>query len=376
MKFNNILFFLVFVMFQAHSQSPLPADMKATKETARLFRNLDRIAKSGKYLFGHQDDLAYGVNWKYEKGRSDIKDVTGDYPALYGWELGGIESNQKKNLDGVPFDLMRGFIQQAYAKGGVISISWHGINPLTGKTAWDPAPNTVASILRGGEKHALFKAQLDKVATFLKSLKGAKGEYIPVLFRPYHELSGDWFWWGTKYTTAAEYKDFFRFTVDYLKNQKGIHHLLYIYNSAGTFTNATEFLEHYPGDEYIDVLSFDEYQFDDPQTSNRFIEEVNSRLKIAGEIAQEKNKIFALAETGYEAIPYKYWWTKTLSKAIGDNKIAYALVWRNHGYHTGMKKMHYYAPYRGQISTADFIKYYKQPETLFQKDINTSKIYQ
>src|ERR1700682_5728691 len=94
-----------------------------------------------------------------------------------------------------------------------------------------------------------------------------------------------------------------------------------------------------------------------------------------GEIAQERNKLFALAETGYEAIPYANWWTETLLKAIGDNKISYVLVWRNHGYNEAMKKMHYFAPYKGQVSEADFVKFYNLDRTLFEREVNEEKIY-
>ena len=88
----------------------LPTDSLATKETVSLYKNLKRLLHKG-IMFGHQDDLAYGVGWKYEPGRSDIKDVTGDYPAVYGFELGHLETDQPFNLDSVPFDKMKGFIR-------------------------------------------------------------------------------------------------------------------------------------------------------------------------------------------------------------------------------------------------------------------------
>src|SRR5258705_9854557 len=76
--------------------SELPSDKNATKETVNLYKNLKKLAGKG-FMFGHQDDLAYGVGWKYEEGRSDIKDVTGDYPAIYGWELGRLEIDAPVN---------------------------------------------------------------------------------------------------------------------------------------------------------------------------------------------------------------------------------------------------------------------------------------
>src|SRR5690349_8116418 len=107
----------------------LPADKNATKQTVALCNNLKKLAVKG-YMFGHQDDLAYGVNWHYENGRSDVKEVAGDYPAVYGWELGNLEVNEEKNLDGVPFKKMRQFIKEGYERGGVITISWHARSPF------------------------------------------------------------------------------------------------------------------------------------------------------------------------------------------------------------------------------------------------------
>lgn len=171
-----------------NAQGNLPADKKATKETIHLYQHLRQLRQKG-IMFGHQDDLAYGVGWKYQDGRSDIKDVTGDYPAVYGWELGHLELDSAVNIDSVPFDKMRHYIREGYDRGGVITISWHLHNPLTGKTAWDPAPGSVASALPGGTSHELYVKWLDKLADFFLSLKGENGEFIPVIFRPFHELN-------------------------------------------------------------------------------------------------------------------------------------------------------------------------------------------
>lgn len=93
------------------------------------------------------------------------------------------------------------------------------------------------------------------------------------------------------------------------------------------------------------------------------------------QIAKEQNKLTAFAETGYEAIPYDKWWTDTLLKAIGKYKISYVLVWRNHGWQEKENKMHYYAPYKGQTSEKDFIKFYNLNNTLFEKDAAKLNLY-
>jgi mannan endo-1,4-beta-mannosidase len=358
-------------------EAAMPSDNNATKETIALYRNLKLLAEKG-FMIGHQDALAYGVNWRYKEGASDIKEVTGDYPAVYGWDLGGMErDNSSTNLDGVPFKKMKQFIRQGYDRGGVITISWHPDSPLgNGKNAWDTTHGTVATILPGGSNHDLYKSWLDKVADFLGSLKGKNGESIPVLFRPFHELTGTWFWWCRNTCTVFEFKTLWRFSIHYLRNEKKLHHLLVVYNTAGNFNTKDEFLERYPGDDMVDMLSFDAYQYDDPQKSNWFLTSTNSMLQLIGDVAAEKNKLFAFGETGYEAIPYAEWWTQTLLPAIGNNKISYVLLWRNHGYNEWMKKMHYYAPYKGQVSADDFVKFYNLPQTFFEQEAAAAKLYQ
>ena len=349
------------------------SDKNATPETENLYQNLILLQEKG-FLFGHQDDLAYGVKWRYEEGRSDIKDVTGDYPALYGWDLGGIEHQKSNNIDGVPFKKMKNWIKEIYDRGGVSTISWHMDNPLTMKNSWDTTPGSLRSILPNGEKHQLYLSWLDQAAQFLGNLKGSDGKKIPILYRPFHELTGNWFWWCKNNASAQEFKEIWRFTIHYLRETKKLNNLIIVYNTAD-FKSKEEFLEYYPGDDVVDVLSFDKYQYTNPVTDSSFITEVQNQLKIMNEVAVEHQKPMAIAETGYEQIPYENWWTKTLTEAIGNYKISFVLLWRNHGWQEQEKKMHYYAPYKGQLSEKDFIEFYNSPKTFFQKDITQENIY-
>lgn len=355
------------------AQTDLPADKKATKETVALYRNLKKLLNEG-VMFGHQDDLAYGVGWKYEAGRSDIKDVTDDYPAVYGFELGRLEIDQPVNLDSVPFDKMKSFIREAYDRGGVITLSWHLNNPLTGRTAWDPAPGTVASVLPGGEKNALYKTWLDKVAAFMFDLKGKNGEYIPIIFRPFHELNGDWFWWGGKNCTPDELKKLYQFTESYLRDEKNIHHLLYVYNTD-KFYSKEEYMKRYPGDEWVDIIGFDIYQAYNTAKNEDFIKYGGMMLSSLDSIAAEHKKIPALTEFGYNGLKDSLWWTNTFFKTIAPYKISYALAWRNAG-QKSTTQYEFYAPYEGQLSAANFAEFYENERTLFQKDITKKKLYE
>jgi hypothetical protein len=358
------------------AQSNLPADKNATKETVNLYHNLKKTEGKG-ILIGHQDATAYGVGWKRKKNRSDIRDITGEYPAVYGWDLSFIELDKSHNIDGVRFGKIRKLVKQAYLRGGVNTFSWHCHSPFEApKGAWDTTKGTVASILPGGVNFALYKSWLDEVAQFFLSLKGEHDELIPVLFRPFHELTGSWFWWGQNECTPDELKNIWRFTEIYLRDVKQVHNLLYVYNTGSEFNNSTQFLERYPGDDFADVLSFDTYQFNDPVTDSSFLKATDAKLAILDAVGKERNKLTALAETGYEAIPYAEWWTRTLYPAIAEHNISYVLLWRNAGYNKKLKRMHYYAPYIGQVSVDDFEKFYKKDKTLFEKKAADEKLYQ
>lgn len=217
---NFILFLFVCIGMTAQAGKPVPSDPKATPEAVKLYRNMLNLQHKG-LMFGHQDALAYGTKWYGEEGRSDVKDVCGDYPAVFGWELGHLELGKPYSLDSVYFDKIRGYIKKVNKEGGINTISWHFTNLFTGGSAWDVSSNkTVASILPGGEKHELYKQYLDKLAVFMLSLKTDQGTLIPILFRPFHEHTGSWFWWGKNLCTADDYKALWRFTVTYLRDKK------------------------------------------------------------------------------------------------------------------------------------------------------------
>ena len=318
-------------------------------------------------MFGHQDDLAYGHGWVYEEGRSDVKDVCGDYPAVYGWELGHLELGDAYSLDSVHFDKIQNWIKQVYKRGGVNTISWHLRNPLTGGSSWDvSSKEVVKSILPGGEKHELFKGYLDHLADFMLALKTDNGTFIPVLFRPFHEHTGSWFWWGKDLCSVDDYKALWRFTVNYLQHEKNIHHLLYAY-STDRFTTTAEYLERYPGDDLIDMLGFDLYDRgpEYPKLLANCAEKVTS-------LAKQKGKIAAVSETGGPIAKNTQWWTQLL-KVLKPYDLSYVLVWRNphkpaeHGA---------FGPYAGSPSAPNFVEFYNDPKTFFQSDIGKLNLYE
>jgi len=341
-------------------------DENATAKTHALFMNMKNQLDKG-IMIAHQDDAAYGHDWYGKPGASDVKTVTGDYPAVTGWELGHIEIGAEYNLDSVYFTDMKRLIREVYKRGGINTISWHGDNIATGKTAWDCAQDTVVkSILPGGSNHAKFLIYLDRLAAFFHDLKDENGEPIPVIFRMYHEHTGSWFWWGAKQCTPDEYNGLYRMTVKYLRDTKQVHNLLYAFSPADVATEK-EYLLRYPGDEWVDVVGFDTYAFGTEQKDlDVYKQKMTIGLSIVTKYAAKTGKIPVMAETGMEGIKLTDYFTKVLLPIIQPYKISYVLFWRN----AFNKSTHFYVPYPGHASADDFKKFTETSGILLNKEIS------
>ena len=360
---QSLLFFLfslpLVVAAQSNGQT---ADAAATKRTRALLANLHQLA-GHKIMFGHQDDLAYGVYWRREEGRSDVQETCGAYPAVFGWDLGSrFGPGKMSNIDSVRFRDMNRWIRQAYAMGGVNTLSWHLDNLSTGGNSWDTTA-AVRDLLPGGQYHSRLTEQLDVLAELLNGLKtgGLFKHEIPVIFRPWHEHTGHWFWWGAHGCTPDEYKALYRFTVDYLRKEKGVHNVLYAY-SPDVFKDKEHYMDRYPGDAYVDILGLDYYYR--PDNIEKIKTDLPQKLVLVSELASEHGKVAAFTETGFEAIPMENWWTQMLLHQVETAKIAYVLVWRNATNHS--KPGHYYAPFPGQVSAKDFVAFSRSERMCFQ----------
>ena len=321
-----------------------PAETPKEQLTGRLLS----LAENGQIAYGHQDDLAYGHSWCVEDyttdplERSDVKAVTGKYPMVLGFELGGIELGDEKNLDGVPFGLMLKGARKHIERGGIVTFSWHPRNPVTGGDAWDvSSDHAVKAVLPGGDKYEQFQLWLERAGDFFEEL----GPEVSVIFRPWHENSGSWFWWGEKLCTAQEYRDLFRLTWEYF-NERGLDNLIWCYSPNGPFSQES-YLSRYPGDDVVDLLGADLYEFVGPDgieaSGARFTAELSATLDTLTALGQKQQKPICLSETGFEGIPDPEWWTGVLLPAIVDYPITYVLTWRNASDRPG----HFYAAWEG-----------------------------
>ncbi|HEV8514047.1 MAG TPA: glycosyl hydrolase [Cyclobacteriaceae bacterium] len=368
---KNIVASVLVICFFSTCHAQQLIDKDATKETVALYKNLFALSSKG-VMFGHQDDESYGVGWWAQPGRSDVRDIAGSYPAVHGWDLGRIELDSPTDLDSVNFENMHKWIEGVYQRGGINTISWHVNNPVSKKSAWDKTP-AVKDILPGGAQHDYFVNQLSKVADFLQACK-SNSTPIPIIFRPWHEHNGDWFWWGKRNCTEEEYVQLWRFTVSYLRDTRKLHHLIYASSPDRSRMNMVDaeatYLYGYPGDDYVDILGLDDYMdvgvsktAEEQQMKTESLAKV---LELVSTIGAKKNKIIALTETGQESVVNPTWFTDVLLKAVKSKstiRVSYAMVWRN------ANKKHHYASYKGHTSEADFKKFYEDPYTLFEADL-------
>lgn len=207
-----------------------------------------------------------------------------------------------------------------------------------------------ASVLPDGPKHEQYLKWLDKFADFVLSIKDDNGNLIPLMFRPYHELTGSWFWWGKDLCSPDEYKQLWRMTYNYLTKEKNVHNLLYVY-STGNFNDTTLFLERYPGDDVVDILGFDIYQYGEDLNiaQQEFLKQLNLQCELLSPLAKQKNKPWAVCEAGLESIPLNNWFTE-LGKVLIPTDARYILFWRN----AHDRESHFYAPFKGHASEDDF----------------------
>lgn len=343
-----------------------PIDRNATAETKALFQNLMKLAENHT-LFGHQHATEYGRGWSGDEDRSDVKSVCGSHPAVIGVDISGFSGRPAEAIEKEK-DRMKKTVMDQYNRGGVTTISWHFLNPVSeGGFYWKDGVSkpAVKYLIPGGEAHNQYKEILKTIAGWANSLQGSDSTLAPVIFRPYHEFDGGWFWWGKPHCTKDEFVTLWQFTVSYLRDSLGVHNFIYAFSPDNKFTSENEFLERYPGNKWVDMVGMDNYG--DMGRDGYDLENAAKKLKIVSDFALKSGKLAAFTETGLESVPNPEWWTGTLQKVMQMHpmNLCYVLVWRN----DTRSPTHYYAPVPGHVSVPDFMKFYNDPYTLFLNDL-------
>lgn len=386
--------------------SKAAANIKVTDseldESAKALQSyLNGLKNSDQVLFGHQNDVSRSVNANASLG--DVYDVTGSVSGVFGIDTLALAGSEAGGTDAA--SALRNSVEyskKAAQNGAIVSLSAHMPNFTNSKIkknddgsydffncdfseSKDLSNDSLKTILPGGENNEVYNAYLDIIADYANQLAMDK---IPVMFRPLHENTGSWFWWGST-NSEESYKSLYRYTRDYLES-KGVHNLLYVYSPCGPVSSEEDFMSRYPGDEYVDVLGFDYYaDYTYGQAADEsYFENLDSTCQVVSKIADEHNKIAGISECGVrvtredgssDGLLVKgnpvakeksgYNWYQRVNDVAKKNNMPYYLVWAN------FSDTNFYVPYKyddtyGQEMINEFIDYYNDSSSIFGKGTN------
>jgi len=281
MKKIITLLFCLLSAGQLWAQSFKPVNKNASPETKKLLAFIYSI--KGKYIISGQHNFNNQLNTFSDSAYA----FTGKRPALWGSDF----------IYSWTTDLGQDIVNEAIKKwqeGYIVTLMWHEGRPtddlpydwqksIMGKLTDDQWTQLTTP---GTDLNNRWLAQIDKVAGYLKQLQDA---HVPVLWRPYHEMNGVWFWWGNKKGENGIAK-LWKMMYDRYTNYHHLNNLIWIWGANGIRDipqdEAYSYKDYYPGADYVDVLGADVYHFDYEQ------KDYNELLQLA------HGKLIALTEVG------------------------------------------------------------------------------
>lgn len=313
-------------------------------DAQQLLENIRSHAQNGDIMFG----VANGVSRAYNNLKAE-GDTPGDCRQITGKDPQFIENDFLFKRDQVFWKNEMARTRAAYNKGCVIGYCWHLRDPISGDFRLnDQNKNVAKKILSPKEsmEKSWFFSLIDTMLTpvFMEL-------DFPVIFRPFHEMNGNWFWWGSKAIDPEQYVELYRATVDRIR-KNGVKNVIFCWSPDTRLTD-----EYYPGDDYVDIIGLDVYE---PGCSpyhpdSVYVAETRKLL----DFARIHHKIPAITETGLreynnvmrfpEEIPD--FWSKMVFAPLLDQKgrgngIAYVMSWYNANW-SGNNRGSLYIPYKG-----------------------------
>ncbi len=259
-----------------------PVNPAASPEAVALLAFLHEISGRHTLVAQHAPPLLTTV-----RAATALKQ-TKHQPAMLGFDFG---FSAPGTWDGI--DFRQCIVDEAIRRhrdGFVITLMWHAVRPIEDEPVefersiqGQLTPEQWRDLfIPGTEVNERWQAQVDTIAFFLRQLRDAR---VPVLWRPYHEMNGGWFWWG-KRGGADGYARLYRMLYDRLVRFHRLDNLLWVFNANEVRSGTDPYATYYPGADVVDVLATDVYQ-------NGFAaHDYEELLALAG------GKVIALGEVG------------------------------------------------------------------------------
>lgn len=234
-----------------------PVNKNATEEARKLLAYLYEI--DDEYIIAGQHNYNHELN-RYSE---DAKEIAGVYPALWGTDFIGAEDNERGQ------EIVDEAIKK-WNEGYIVTLMWHAGRPMDNPPyGWRESiqgeltdEEWAELTTPGTELNLRWQKQVDQVAALLAQLRDAG---VPILWRPYHEMNGIWFWWGDKKGPDG-FAKLWKMMYDRYVNVHHLDNLLWVWNANAPrdipFDQAYSYRDYYPGHEYVDILATDVYHFD------------------------------------------------------------------------------------------------------------------
>lgn len=290
----------------------IPVNQHASNNAKELLNYLSDIA--GKAIITGQHTQTNAM-----EEISYIQKITGKQPKLRGFELLAYSPNiNYDNADKACLtevyenrDTLKTAMKWALESDGILTFTFHWFSPLGGHDKSFYAENTDFDagqvLIEGTPERKAFFRDMDAIAEQLKPFQEAD---IPILWRPFHESYGNWFWWGAKGPKVA--RELYKLMFDYYVRVHHLDNLLWVWNCNRP--------EGYPGDEYVDINSMDIYleKYSPSDYHQEYLELI---------AATSEKKVAALAEVSYipdihlleqSHTPWAYYMTWSKEFCIGE----------------------------------------------------------
>ncbi|NRF89443.1 glycosyl hydrolase [Paenibacillus frigoriresistens] len=255
--------------------SVVPINTQATYEAKAVLQQLYAISGVS-IISGQHDYLESPDEWT-----NQVKGLTGKYPGLHGYEFGAIMDQTESQLA----DQRQKVVNSAIAwnqAGGLVTISFHESIPGT-CLCWSNVKKEMSQadfdkyVTPGTPEYTQLLADLDKAAVYLGKLRDAG---VPVLWRPYHEMNGNWFWWGKK----SNFPALWNIMYDRFVNVHKLNNLLWVWSPNAPNTWSDSYATTFPGENKVDVLAVDIYDNDyHPDYYAKIVELANGKPVAVGE---------------------------------------------------------------------------------------------